>query len=811
VLDAAGGAVEQFAAGLRELRDKAGRPGYRELARRAHYSVTTLSVAAAGRKLPSLEVAMAYVHACGGDITEWELRWRAAAGEPTGAVPDVDARQPYRDDAYGPEDVECFAGRDRVIGELLQALASRRTLAVFGTSGIGLSSVLRAGLLPRVEQGALSGGDGWPIALMTPGDDPLTELTRVVGAALPAVGDEPVGDVGAAVSAALAAGPELLLVVDQFEELFTRCADEARRADFIAAVLGAAHAGRSRLRVVLGIRADQYARCASRPDLAEVVSDAVTLRPMRAAELRQALTQPAERLGVTVDEALISSVVAEVTDRPTALPVAVRALARAWQDRQRNELTLADYEAGGGLAGALAASAEATYTGLTPDQQRTAPRVLLQMLDIGAQTVTPRRVTPADLHQEDAGTATVVERLIAGRILAASRATVELTHESLTRSWPRLGGWVDAWLAQHPQPATGHEGRAAAAPVRRRAILAGVLAGILGLGAVAYTAYDRSQPPHSAGCGPAQSAMPVPGPDDPHWQNTDQTVACATGAAGGWDDGRADLFVHEGTNVAVRFQQAGGFDGGRGITFGFGLFHGRQLPSGLGRLHFADFTGDKRTDMIVHEKDDLLLFLNNGTKLVRGPVISSGWAKFHGRSVAGDVGELHFADFDANGRVDLIVRNGADLFVHLNDGTGFGVGRLVSSGWSRFHGRPVKKKISELHFADIDADGHADLIAHDGTDVSVHLNNGTRFGAGRVVSSGWGLFHGKENTDNLGRLHFADFDGDRRADLFVHEGNSLSVRLNTGGGFDLGRSVSSGWGLFHGKQNKGQLGRVYLG
>jgi hypothetical protein len=171
---------------------------------------------------------------------------------------------------------------------------------------------------------------------------------------------------------------------------------------------------------------------------------------------------------------------------------------------------------------------------------------------------------------------------------------------------------------------------------------------------------------------------------------------------------------------------------------------------------------------------------------------------------------LHFADFDADGRADLIAHDGADLHVHLNNGTAFGSGRVVSSGWSRFHGRPLNKKISELHFADFDADGRADLIAHDGTDVSVHLNNGTGFASGRVASSGWGLFHGKENTDNLGRLYFTDFDGDRHADLIVHEGNSLSVRLNTGGGFDMGRNVSSGWGLFHGKQNKGHLGRVYL-
>jgi hypothetical protein len=102
------------------------------------------------------------------------------------------------------------------------------------------------------------------------------------------------------------------------------------------------------------------------------------------------------------------------------------------------------------------------------------------------------------------------------------------------------------------------------------------------------------------------------------------------------------------------------------------------------------------------------------------------------------------------------------------------------------------------------------MIVHQGTDVSVRLNTGSGFDSGRIVSSGWGLFHGEQVPGNLGRLYFADFNGDGRTDMIVHQGTDVSVRLNTGSGFDSGRIVSSGWGLFHGKQVPGNLGRLYF-
>ncbi|OJF10065.1 nSTAND1 domain-containing NTPase [Couchioplanes caeruleus] len=451
VLDPAGGPVERFAAGLRELRENAGRPGYRDLARRAHFSVTTLSVAAAGRQLPSLAVTLAYVEACGGDRATWEQRWRETAA----ALADVEttcaaAEPPYRGlAAYEPDDAEWFFGRERLVNELLEGVASRRVLAVFGASGSGKSSVLRAGVVPRVARGAL--GSEWPTALMTPGDDPLAELTRAVARSLPDVATDLSHDPAAwamAIGTALGDEPddaELLLVVDQFEEVFTLCADDDRRRAFFAAMLGAAHSPGSRLRVMLGIRADFYARCAQYPELVDALRDSQTMvGPMSAAELRDALVRPAERAGLRVEGALVSTVVAQLANRPGALPLASHAMVQAWQRRRGTTMTLAGYEAAGGVDGALAQSAEAIYTALGPERQATTRRVLLRLVDSGDDAlVTRRRVTRAEFDDDDPDIATVIDRLATARLLTVTRDTVEITHEALVQGWPRLRGWID--------------------------------------------------------------------------------------------------------------------------------------------------------------------------------------------------------------------------------------------------------------------------------------------------------------------------------------------------------------------------------
>ncbi|HEX4704030.1 MAG TPA: AAA family ATPase, partial [Pseudonocardiaceae bacterium] len=261
--------MSRFAADLRAVREGAGTPAYRELARRAHFSTATLSEAAAGRKLPSLPVTLAYVRACGADPTEWAARWRSAAGELAAAQlpdPKESAPSPYVGLAtFQPADADRFFGRERLVDELADRVAQRPVTTVFGPSGSGKSSILRAGLIPRLSD--RQHGE-WPVLLMTPGEQPMVECAAQLARLLGMPAGTVLADLNAdprhldlAVRQVLAERPDsarLVLVVDQFEEAFTLCRDGVERGHFIAAVLAAAGAANSRTRVVLGVRADFY-------------------------------------------------------------------------------------------------------------------------------------------------------------------------------------------------------------------------------------------------------------------------------------------------------------------------------------------------------------------------------------------------------------------------------------------------------------------------------------------------------------------------------------------------------------------------
>ncbi len=182
-IDPAAGPLQRFAHDLRVLRRAAGGLSYREMSRQAHYSRTALSQAASGEELPSLTVTLAYVEACGGDPAEWEARWHAVEAE----VAAERAVEEHPDGscglaAYQATDVDRFFGRGPLVDELVQRLGSGRFLAVFGASGSGKSSVLRAGLIPAVQSGRLSGSRDWPVVLLTPGEHPLAELAVHIAA-----------------------------------------------------------------------------------------------------------------------------------------------------------------------------------------------------------------------------------------------------------------------------------------------------------------------------------------------------------------------------------------------------------------------------------------------------------------------------------------------------------------------------------------------------------------------------------------------------------------------------------------------------
>lgn len=442
-LDTTDEPVAEFAAGLRALRETAGNPAYRSLARRANFSAATLAAAASGRRLPTLPVTRAYVEACGGDAEEWTARWRelARTTPPPAGEPAAEERIPYVGLApFQAGDAELFFGRRRLVDDLTRRLTERRLVVVFGPSGVGKSSIVRAGLIAHAE--------GRRPMLLVPGTTPLTELAvRLAGPARIPAGallDDLAKDparAGLVVRAAFE--DELLLVVDQFEGVFAAGVDPAERAGFIAALV-ALGVGECGARVVLAVRADHYARFVEHPELLAASADGhVLVGGMSPAELRDAVVKPAERVGARVEGALVSAIVADVAGRPGALPLASHALLEAWRRRRGTTVTLAGYEAAGGVDGAVAATAESVYAGLDEEHRGVVRRLLLRMVDIDDRGGARRRPVPRPQIGSTAREARVVDRLVDARLLTADRDCVELAHESLIYAWPRLREWKE--------------------------------------------------------------------------------------------------------------------------------------------------------------------------------------------------------------------------------------------------------------------------------------------------------------------------------------------------------------------------------
>ncbi|MGW2565412.1 nSTAND1 domain-containing NTPase [Streptomyces sp. NPDC001537] len=427
-VDPAAGPVQRLAHELRELRKAAGSPSYRTMAEAAGFSATALSVAAAGERLPSLAVVRGYVRACGGDPAEWEPRWKAAEAEANRAPAQdaEDAPSPYRGLArFEPDDRDVFFGRDRMVDEVGHLVCEHRFAVLFGPSGSGKSSLLRAGLVPRLQEEIAARGCPAALRILTPGARPTTTYGHLLS---PAEGE-----------------PESWVVVDQFEEVFTLCRDPRERSRFVDLLL-AARAPDSRLRVLVAVRADFYARCAEHRGLADALRGAgLLLGPMTADELREAVVGPAQTAGCRVERTLTARLVDEVQGEPGALPMLSHALLETWRRRRGRMLTLAGYEAAGGVQGAIAATAEEVFGGLSPAQADAARRVLLRMVEPGQGTPDTRRpLTRAELAEwADADVRVVVERLTRARLLTADEDGVQLAHEALITCWPRLHGWIE--------------------------------------------------------------------------------------------------------------------------------------------------------------------------------------------------------------------------------------------------------------------------------------------------------------------------------------------------------------------------------
>ncbi|MEU4350259.1 helix-turn-helix domain-containing protein [Streptomyces sp. NPDC023838] len=480
--------ASEFAAELRRLRSLR-RMSLTELARSVHYSKGYLSKIENGGKPPTLDVARRCDAALGADGSLTRLVPKTPAGPPVGppavGVPPArsgetdpqEAQCPYRGlAAYGPQDAEWFFGRDGATAELVGRLAERvgqGPLAVVAPSGAGKSSLLQAGLLPALRRGALpvAGSAAWPAVVCTPTAHPLKELVRCTVDLLGQAGDGLTPEALAERPRALldavrdAHGhPGLVLVVDQFEEAFTLCADARERRAFVA-VLHALATGAGGQRptgvpvpaeaaVVLGVRADFFGHCLDHPELAEAFTHGLfALAPMSDAELRAAVTGPTERAGLVLEPGLAELLLRDLRSGPAAspgsLPLLGHALLATWQQRSGRTLTVAGYETTGGIHGAVARTAESVFTRLDPAEQRMARHLLVRLVQIGegsaAQTRRPleRALIPGQ-SADPAAAARALDAFVRARLVTVGAQTVEITHEALLHAWPRLRGWIES-------------------------------------------------------------------------------------------------------------------------------------------------------------------------------------------------------------------------------------------------------------------------------------------------------------------------------------------------------------------------------
>src|SRR5271157_4684124 len=400
-------------------------------------------------------------------------------------------RRPYRGlEAFGPDDAPFFFGRenltDWLVSDLrreIRALAGVRFLAVLGPSGSGKSSVVLAGLIPRLKEGVIDGSERWPIAVVRPGADPLKELGTAVAAQFVPAGslpdarqalqfsDDMLSDermLDTFVRMALNAAPpesRLVVVVDQFEEVFTyRPEDEKKketfakgRNAFFANLLLAAAAPRGRVAVVLTMRSDFLGPCASFERLNNVLNaHLIQVGPMREDELRAAIERPAFKVGCELEPGLTERLLAAVEGQAGALPLLQCTLDELWQRRDVRRLTLRAYTELGGVEGTLEHRANETLQKLSQADQDLCRRIFLHLVQPGEGTEdTKRRVSYRELLPDDPERAEAVKRVVGilanrdARLITTqgtgtADGAVEVAHEALIRGWKQLRQWIDA-------------------------------------------------------------------------------------------------------------------------------------------------------------------------------------------------------------------------------------------------------------------------------------------------------------------------------------------------------------------------------
>jgi hypothetical protein len=381
-------------------------------------------------------------------------------------LPDTPA--PYRGLLrFEEQDAAFFFGREEDIRRTVANISRSSFVAVVGASGSGKSSLIRAGVIHRLNQDGVSCSSRWHKLTVIPGRNPLRamadQLSRLVPSEerlrkadeLTARLSERDDGLRTAVSNLLVDQPvPVLLFVDQFEELFTHQSTEPRAVAgqterFIANLTDAAAQAGNQFRIVITLRADFLDRCLTFPSLDRLIENGlILLGNLRAQELEQAIYRPAQTVGAFFEPGVVSLILRDVLGEPGSLPLLQHALHELWRARRGRWLTLKAYEDSDGVAGALKRRAQEVYEALSPQERKIARHVLLRAVFIGEDTKDTRRRVPRDELYPSGATRAAVDKVIQAlsspqaRLIVADQEDVEIAHEALIEKWPQIRRWI---------------------------------------------------------------------------------------------------------------------------------------------------------------------------------------------------------------------------------------------------------------------------------------------------------------------------------------------------------------------------------